>query len=96
MPGLPVQLVDVTASVKVTVTGPSQLSVAVAKPVFAGSVESPHCNCLSGGQVIDGGFVSTKVICWMQVDELLHESVAVQVRAMPGSPVQLAGVGVSL
>src|SRR2546423_1510770 len=92
IPGLPAQLAAVSASLKVTITAPSQLSVAEAWPVLAGSVESPHCNCLSGGQLMEGGVLSTKVICWTQVEELLQASVAVQVRAMPGSPVQLASV----
>ena len=50
----------VAASVKLIAIVPMQLSVAVAVPVFAGAVEAPHCNSLSGGQVIVGGVVSTK------------------------------------
>src|SRR5881396_3828598 len=96
MPALPVQLAGVAASVKVMAGSPPQLSVAVARPVLLGSVESPHCNCLSGGQVITGGVVSTKVMCWTQVAMLPQLSVAVQVRSMPALPVQLAGVGASL
>jgi hypothetical protein len=63
MPCLPVQLAAIGASVKVMVTGPPQLSDAVAEQVLPGAVESPHCNCLSDGQVIEGAFVSMKVIC---------------------------------
>src|SRR2546426_11485143 len=74
------------------VTGAAQLSVAVAEPVLPGSVLSPHCRCLSGGQVMTGGVVSTKSMCWTQVAVLPHPSVAFQVRLIPGSPVQLAGV----
>src|SRR5215831_13861866 len=96
IPGLPVQLGGVGASVELIVTVPPQLSVAVAEPVFDGSVESPHCNCLSGGQVISGGVVSTKVMCWTQVLELPHASVAFQVRSIPGLPVQLGAVGASV
>src|SRR3989440_12512400 len=65
-------------------------------PVLVVEVEAPHCNCLSGGQVMLGPVVSTKLICWMQVALLLQPSVAFQVRAIPGLPVQLAGVGASV
>src|SRR5438093_7122401 len=77
-------------------TVPPQLSVAVAEPVFAGAVESPHCNCLSGGQAITGGVVSTKVMCCTHVAMFPQASVAFQVRSMPALPVQLAGVAASL
>src|SRR5213596_3525999 len=77
-------------------TVPPQLSVAVAVPVFVGAVESPHCNCLSGGQVITGGVVSTKVMCCTHVDMFPQPSVAFHVRSMPATPVQLAGVAASL
>jgi hypothetical protein len=96
MPGLPVQLGGVAASVKLMVGVPPQLSVAVAVPVFAGAVESPHCNCLSGGQVITGGVVSTNVMCCTQVLILPHPSVAFHVRSIPGLPVQLGGVAASV
>src|SRR2546423_9644410 len=95
MTGLPVQFGEVGTSLKVMVAAPLQLSVAVAEPVLAGAVESPHRNCLSGGQVMAGALVSTKVICWIQLAELLQTSVAIQVRAIPGSPVQLGGVEAS-
>src|SRR5437868_5467445 len=91
MPGLPAQLAGVGASLNVIVTEPPQLSVAVAEPVLAGAVEAPHCSCLSGGQAMTGALVSTKMICWTQVELLLQPSVAFQVRAIPGLPVQLAG-----
>src|SRR5206468_1013869 len=67
MPALPVQLAGVAASLNVMAGVPPQLSVAVAEPVFAGAVESPHCNCLSGGQAITGAVVSAKVMCCTQV-----------------------------
>src|SRR5881409_2438159 len=67
MPALPVQLAGVAASVKVIVGLPPQLSVAVALPVLLGSVEAPHCNCLSAGQVITGAVVSLTVMVWVQV-----------------------------
>src|SRR5437867_8102265 len=95
MPALPVQLAGVGASLKVMPGSPPQLSVAVARPVLLGSVESPHCNCLSGGQVITGSGVSTKVMCWTQVAMLPQPSVAGEVRSMPALPVQLAEVGAS-
>src|SRR5947209_5742040 len=75
MPGLPVQLAGIGASVKVIVTAPPQLSIAVAKPVFAGAVEAPHCSCTLTGHVMEGAVVSTNVICWMCVEELLQPSV---------------------
>src|SRR5437867_510463 len=73
-----------------------QLSVAVATPVLFVAVESPHCRFLSGGQVITGGLVSTKVMCWTQAEELLQPSVAVHVRSIPCKPVQFVGVAASL
>src|SRR5207249_2088209 len=82
-------------SVKLMVGAPPQLSVAVAVSVLLGSVESPHCSILSAGQVMSGGVVSTNVMCWTQVLELPQASVAVQVRSMPGLPVQLAAVAAS-
>src|SRR5438132_82916 len=64
IPALPVQLTGVAVSVKVIITIPPQLSVAVAVPVLDGAVKSPHCSCLSAGQVMTGGVVSIKVMCW--------------------------------
>src|SRR2546422_11663955 len=95
IPGTPVQEAGVGASVKPRVTGAAQLSVAVAEPVWLGSVASPHWSCWSGGQVIVGGVVSTNVRCWTQVAVLPQPSVAVQVRSMPARPVQLAFVPAS-
>jgi len=53
-------LATVAVSLKLIAIVPLQLSVAVAVPVFAGAVEAPHCNSVSGGQVIVGAVVSTK------------------------------------
>src|SRR5437867_13280645 len=79
------------------VATPAQLSpLLVASPVWLGSLGSPQASCRSAGQVICGGVVSTKLIICSQVELLLHESVAFQVRLMPGWPVQLAGSGASL
>src|SRR5207247_2615653 len=55
IPGPPVQPAGVGESVEPIVTAAGQLSVAVAEPVWPGSVGSPHCRFLSGGQVIIGG-----------------------------------------
>src|SRR2546426_5121222 len=105
IPGTPLQLGAVGTSLNSKLTappGPSglepniapapwQLSVAVGVPVFDGSVESPHCRSLSGGQVMAGAVVSTKMMCWTQVAVLLHPSVAFQVRSMPGPPAHPGG-----
>src|SRR5436309_915701 len=95
IPGTRVQLAAVAASASVITTGAAQLSVAVAEPVLPGSVEAPHWSCLSGGQVMVGGVVSTKVMCWRQVAVLPQPSVAVQVRSTPERPVQPGGVAAS-
>src|SRR5436309_15251423 len=71
----------VPTSVWLIVTAPPQLSVAVAVPVLLGSAESPHWSCLSGGQVITGGVVSTTGMCCTQVAVLLHPSAAFQGRS---------------
>src|SRR6266568_596720 len=96
MPALPVQFAAVGASLCVMVTGRPQLSVAVAEPVLLGSVASPHARSLSTGQVITGGVVSVKVMCWTHVATLWQESSAFHVRSMPALPVQFAAVGASL
>src|SRR5881296_1358909 len=96
MPALPVQLAAVPASVNVMAGVPPQLSVAVAVPVLAGAVESPQASTLSAGQAITGLVVSAKVMCCTQVVMLPQASVAFQVRSMPASPVQLAGVAASV
>src|SRR6266542_3999534 len=96
MPARPAQPATGGASVKVIVTIPAQLSVAVAEPVWAGSIGSPQLSCCSAGQVMAGGVVSTKVRCWTQVSRLPQASVAFQVRSMPGTPAQPAGVAASV
>jgi len=50
----------------------------------------------SDGQVIVGGVVSTKVMCWTQVAVLPHPSVAFHVRSIPCTPLQPAGVDASV
>ena len=59
------------------------LSVAVALPVAAGSVESPHSTVVSPGQLITGGSLSPIAMFCGQLALLPHASVAVQVRRMP-------------
>src|SRR5438552_5374045 len=86
MPGWPVQLAAVPASVKSMDTVWPQLSVAVALPVLARAVEPPQASTLSAGQVMTGGVVSAKVMCCTQVLMLPHASVAFQARSMPGWP----------
>ena len=70
------------ASLKVMVDNVSQLSVAVAIPVAAGSVLAVHSIVKLGGQVFVGGTVSITFIVWMQVVLLPQSSVAVQVLVM--------------
>jgi hypothetical protein len=57
----------------------SQLSVAVADPVSKGSEESSQFIVTSGGQVINGGILSSTNICCRHVLELPQSSVAIQV-----------------
>src|SRR5512133_1603649 len=58
----------------------SQLSVAVAVPVFAGNVDSSQLMVTANGPVITGAVTSTTVIVCTQVLALPQMSVAVQVR----------------
>jgi hypothetical protein len=64
------------------------LSVAVALPVAAGSVEAPHPTVTSAGQVIAGGVASTTVMVCSHVLALPQLSVAVQIRVMTKLPAQ--------
>src|SRR6059036_1847388 len=58
MPGLPVQLAVVGASLWVMITVPPQLSpLLLAVPVLLGSVESPQARVLSSGQWMLGTVV---------------------------------------
>jgi len=74
--GWPGQLPGAVASVKVIVGVPPQLSVAVAVPVFEGSVEAPQASSLSPGQVIVGAVVSFTVMVCVQVALFPQASVA--------------------
>ena len=69
-------------SLNVTVGVASQLSVAVAVPVLAGSVLAVHWMVIFGGHVIDGALLSVTVIVWAHVELLPQPSEAVQVRVM--------------
>src|ERR1043166_2797693 len=61
-PAKPPQLAGVATSAKVTVAlPPPQSALAVATPVLFVSVDSPHCNCRSRGQVRSGAPVLTTV-----------------------------------
>ncbi len=59
-----------------------QLSVAVALPVAAGSVDAPQATVISLGSVRTGLVLSTIVITWVDVLKLPTASVAVQVRVI--------------
>src|SRR5262245_10909626 len=78
-------------SSKSTRISPSQLSVKVGVPVTDGSYGVLHSTVISGGQTISGGVVSWNSMLWTQVDVLPQSSVAVQVRMIPGRPVQFGG-----
>ena len=70
----------VITSVDVIVGEMSQLSVAVAVPVFAGKVLDPQAMVVLDGQVIAGAILSsTKMVC-TQLLELPQSSVARHVR----------------
>ena len=66
-----------------TVLVTPMLSVAVALPVSAGSVESPHSTVASLGQLITGSSLSLDVMSCAQSTLFPHASVAVQVRRIP-------------
>src|SRR5206468_3539429 len=79
--------------VQVTGTGPAQLSVALDWKITR-LWHSP--TVVSLAQWTTGGVVSTKSMCWTQVAVLPHPSVAFQVRSIPGTPAQPAGVPASV
>lgn len=74
--------VEIVTSVKEIVGVASQISVAVAVPVLTGNVPLAHMIVMFGGHVMSGGALSSMIIFWMQVLELLQSSVAFQVRLM--------------
>jgi hypothetical protein len=88
-------------SAYVGVTELSQLSVAVALPVLAGSVLAVHSIVTFIGQVIAGAVLSSTVMVWTQLLLLPQSSIAVQVRVIvyscghPPAAVTSANVGVT-
>lgn len=73
---------ETVASLIVIVGVASQLSVAVAVPVFAGSVLAEHSIVTLLGQDRTGAVLSSTKMVWMQVALFPQSSVAVQVRVM--------------
>lgn len=69
-------------SVKFTSGAGSQLSVAVADPVFGGNVLAVHSMVTLGGQEITGAVSSVTMITWTHVLLLPHPSDAVHVRVI--------------
>src|SRR5690242_1582206 len=72
----------------------SQLSVAVARPLFAGSSEVPHSTIALVGQVRIGGMVSCTVMVWVHWAKLPQASVTRYTRVtfpgqLPTSPLSL-------
>ena len=67
----------------------SQLSVAVAVPVFAGKEEALQLIVIFAGHVITGAVISCTVIVWLQVLKLPQTSVALQVRVITQLPAQV-------
>ena len=65
-----------TSPMKVTVTAPPQLSVAVTAVVLCGGTSEKHCTVDGAGQVSTGGVVSLTVIICVQVFMFPHASVA--------------------
>ena len=70
----------VVTSLYVTTGAGSQLSVALARPVFIGSVDSSHSMVmLAGHKVMTGGVLSSIVMICVHVLLLPQASVAIQV-----------------
>lgn len=69
-------------SEKVIVAELSQLSVAVAVPVFAGNVLAVHRMVIFAGQVMAGPWLSSTKMIWLQDPMLPQSSVAVHVRVI--------------
>jgi hypothetical protein len=77
-----------------TVTVPPQLSDAVTEAMLGAGTAEKHWTATAPGQVIDGGVVSTNVMCWTHEEWFPHASVAVHVRLIP-VPAQLVVPGAS-
>jgi hypothetical protein len=65
---------------KVMVTAPAQLSVAVTRAVFGAGTAEAQLTVNAAGQVITGGVTSFTVMVWVQSAKLPHTSVARYVR----------------
>ena len=87
----PAQLTADVPSVKVIVTAPEQLSVAVALPVCDVSLGEPQMSDMDGGHTMTGGMLSIKVMCCVQLAWFPQASMAIQVRLIP-LPAQPAAV----
>jgi hypothetical protein len=72
----------IVTSLEVMVGVPSQLSLAVAVPVLAGSVLAEQSMVTFKGQVSTGAILSSTTIVCTQLAELPQSSVATQVRVM--------------
>jgi hypothetical protein len=73
------QVPAIVASEKLTKGDPSQLSVAVAVPVFAGRVFAVQAMVTLAGHTIVGATLSSTTIIWIHVAVLPQSSVAIQV-----------------
>ncbi len=71
------------------------MSLAVACPVAAGKVDSPHPTTTLAGNVNEGPVVSATVIVWKPLLVLPQASVAVHVRVMVPVPLQPASAPAS-
>jgi hypothetical protein len=76
------QLPETVTSVEAITGAPSQLSVAVAVPVFAGNVLSVHSIVISIGHTIAGATTSSSKMVCTHVAEFPQSSVAVHVRVI--------------
>jgi hypothetical protein len=92
MPELPVHPPGVVASEYVIVGVRSQLSAAVAVPVFAGRVELPQARVIFGGQLITGAVISCTVIAWSHETKFPHRSVTRQVLVIVKFSGQVPGI----
>src|SRR5438093_4487827 len=79
---LPAQLPGAVTSLWVLLATPLQVSLALALPVSAGSVEAVQTTLTLAGQVITGPTVSVTVMVWSQVDVVRQLVLAVQARVM--------------
>src|SRR5437667_6829318 len=87
IPACPVQLGAAEASLNVMATVAAQLSVAVADPVCAGSVDAPQLTCRSAGQVMTGGMWSPTSTVALP---LLRTGLTSAVHPWPGSKLPTA------